>query len=351
MSKKGLLLSTNVAYWPSVGGTERVLQNILEGVSDLFERVVVFCPRENGEIVFHNGVEIFPYKRRVLRAFARKNRPAVYFPNVVHSPITYENIKKISGYSKKTIVNMVGGYGIGYPLRLRKRYLDNIERFADCAVHVDRLSIEYFIDNAINPNIHFAFINQGISFEELDSYRPVVGMNDAPYFVYAHNLWDWKRPEIFIRDIVAMLPDIDFKIVAHDKTGNVIKDVIDMSKNYPNLEVLLGLKRDEFLKAIANSSGIISTSGIEGAQPNIMLESGYLGIPYLTSAPYQNFGHYPHVEMFEDVPHLAERVKKIRYSILKEKEKELARAREFFSREVFSWVYIIEQYRSLFTEA
>ncbi|MFH0702325.1 MAG: glycosyltransferase [bacterium] len=349
MKKQKILLASNVAYYPSVGGSEMVLQKILEGVQDSFDRVVVFVPKKEKKIEIHNNIEIHPYSMWGIRLFALKNRPAVYFPNMVHSPVTYKNIAFVSKFSQKTIVNLVGGYFKGTKLAHRKFFLDKVRKYANLAVHVDPLSVEYLIDRAINPKINFKFITQGLDFNELDQYKNLVGQNNAkPYFIYAHNLWKWKAPDIFLNKIVAKAPELNFKIIASSTTGNFINETVNLSKNFENIEVLLGLNRNDFISYIAGSSGIISTSAVEGAQPNILLEAGYLGIPYFSLCPGQNYGHYPHVEMFENTELMLDRLKYYKYDIFKFKENCLQNAKSYFSQSKYSWDSVIEEFRKCF---
>jgi glycosyltransferase involved in cell wall biosynthesis len=336
------LLATNPAYWPSIGGSEMVLAKILEGSRDLFDRIVVFAPRENEEIQEHNGIEIRSYSRDALRKFAKQERPELYFPNMVHSSLTYENISKVSRYSRRTVVNMIGGYSPETLLAERAQYLEKVRRFADVAVHVDELSTEYFIDRAIEPGINFTFITQGLDFPELTSHQK---KGDGGYFLYAHNLWHWKCPERFIEEIVAFRPDLEFKIIASSHTGDRIREVTKLAKKHKNLKLHLGLDRSSFLDILSGAIAVVSTSDIEGAQPNILLETGFLGVPYLSLPPGQNFGHYPHVEMFASVEELRERLHK---KLRTEKRAELGMATRHFASSKYRWESVIEEFRSLF---
>src|SRR5262249_13119025 len=143
------------------------------------------------------------------------------------------------------------------------------------------------------------FITQGLDQEELARFvapwpRP------EEYFVFAQNLWEWKRPDLFIVEIVKRLPSLKFKIVASDQTGDFIRRTKQLATGATNLEVVLGLDRENFLMQLARSSGVINTSKVEGAQPNVLLEAGFLGVPYFSLCPNQDFSHYPHAEMLED---------------------------------------------------
>ncbi len=347
--KHKLLLATNPAYWPSVGGSERVLESILLGVRKSFKDIVVFTDSTDKELV-HNSIRIMPYSSEALQDFARKHTPDVYFPNMIHSRITFKNIEAVSAFSKKTVVNIIGGYAPDSPLEPRIKHLKKLEDFADAAIHVDALSTEYLIDRTINPRVKYRFISQGLDFKELLPFRKYVGKSEKPYFLYAHNLWSWKKPDVFIKEIAAKLPHMNFKILANDKTGDFIEQTVELAKEHPNIEVLLGLNRKDFLKTLAEASGVVSTSSIEGAQPNILLELGFLGVPYFSLCPGQNYGHYPHVEMFYSLEEMRARLTSLNTSVFTEKANELKLATEFFSSSRFDWQEIIEEYRKLFEE-
>lgn len=341
-----LLLATNVAYWPSVGGSEMVLQRILEGVRPGFDRVAVFVPgAAPGE---HNGIEIFPYSLPALWRFALRHRPDVYFPNMVHSPLTYRNLAVVSRLARRTVVNLIGGYAADAPLALRRRLLRKVEKYADLAIHVDPLGAEYLIDRAVNPHVPYHFITQGLDFAELDPYRGRAGAGAEKYFVFAHNLWTWKGVDVFLEEIVARLPRLSFAILASDRTGDRIDQTREAAARYPNLKLLLGLPRPQFLAALSQASGIISTSRVEGAQPNILLESGYLGVPYLSLCPGQNYGHYPHVEMYPSAAELARRVESAGVELPAEKQESLARALAHFAQDRYRWSTVIREYEKLF---
>jgi glycosyltransferase involved in cell wall biosynthesis len=171
-----------------------------------------------------------------------------------------------------------------------------------------------------------------------------------PYFVYAHNLWEWKAPDTFIKEIVAKTPNVDFKIIASDKTGNFIEKIRKMAPGYKNLELLLGLDRENFLKTLYCSSGVVSTSKIEGAQPNILLESGYLGVPYLSLAPGQNYGHYPHVEMLQGLEEMRSRLLEVVNDVYNIKKESLERAQKYFQSDKWHWNNVIKEYIKLFKE-
>ena len=344
---KRILLATNPSFWPSVGGSERVLERILLGVKDMFDEVVVFTDsvekKQN-----HNSITILPYSSAALLEFAQKHKPTVYFPNMIHSRLTFQNLDKVSPHCKKTIVNIIGGYPPDADLAPRVSHLKKVEKFSDGAVHVDALSTEFFIDRAINPRIKYSFISQGLNFGELEPYKKLVGKSAKPYFLYAHNLWSWKKPEVYIEEIAARVPELDFKIIASDKTGDFIDQTLAHAKKYKNVSASLGLNRGDFLKTLSGATAIVSTSLIEGAQPNIMLEAGYLGVPYLTLCPGQNFGHYPHVEMFYSLEDLRNRIVSGGHGLLKSKQNELERAKAMLSSSQFDWNEIIKEYRNLF---
>ena len=346
-SPRKTLFATNVAYFPSVGGSEMVLQKILEGVRDLFDDVSVMVPLPDGQDYEVNGIRVLKYTRKRLWPLAVRERPTLYFPNMVHSSLTYRNIGFVSRFAGATVVNMVGGYEAGTSLAFRKRMLDNVARYADAAVHVDPLSSEYLIDRAINPNVPFRFITQGLDFSELNSARTAEpGPN--PYFVFAHNLWHWKGVDVFFDQIVSALPDVQFVVIASDTCGDSIASAQEKAALLPNVALRLGLPRQEFLRTLAASSGVVSPSRIEGAQPNILLESGRLGVPYLSLCPGQNYGHYPHVEMFRSPEEIVQRIKDAQGALRQIKREALLRAQAQFSAPEYSWAAVIGQFRELF---
>lgn len=344
-----ILVASNPAYWPSVGGSESVLKRILEGVRSDFDRTVVFAPLSPpNRVEILNGIEIHPYTRRALRRFVARNPPRVFFPNMAHSLITHENLAFVHRFARRIVVNMIGGYPSS-DQGFRHEVLKRIEKYADAAVHVDRNSTEYMIDRAVNPNVNYKIISQGIDQSELNEVRRRSDVSrNRPFFLYAHNLWHWKNPDVFVRDLVAKAPNLNFVIAASDTVGDSIDETLELVKAHPNVTVRLGLPRTEFLECIAHSSGIISTSSIEGAQPNIMLESGYLGVPYLSVFPGQNFGHYPHVEMYDSIADLRARILLAGYELREMKVEDLNRARRYFEHDKFDWRNVINEFRSLF---
>ena len=340
-----VLLAHNPAYWPSLGGSERVLQRILEGVREDFDRVVVVAGNAS-EPYEHNGIEVRPYGLVDLRRLAVEARPAVYFPNMVHSGITARNLQFVSRLSGRTVLNMIGGYPVGTPLRVRARHLRRARRAADVCVHVDPLSTEAQIDLAIEPRLPVRYITQGLDHAELDAVR--TERSDG-YFVHAHNLWSWKAPDVFLRELVARAPDLRFKMIAAAETGDAIEQTVEAARPLPNVEVILGPTREEFLTTLAGAAAVVSTSTVEGAQPNILLEAGYLGVPYLSLPAAQNFGHYPHAEMFPSVDGLRARLVDAGPSLREGKRPELERARALFAQDRYRWDRVVEEFRALFS--
>lgn len=344
--KRKTLLASNVAYFPSVGGSEMVLQRILEGVRDQFDDVSVMVPLSEQTDYEVNGIHVLKYSRKRLWPLIMRRKPTVYFPNMVHSPLTYQNLAFISRFASATVVNMVGGYSADTSLYFRRRMLKNVAKYSNTAIHVDEMSAEYLIDRAINNHINFEFITQGLDFAELHQF---LDLSPRPYFVFAHNLWHWKGVDTFLDRVAAALPQLRFIIIASDKQGDYINTAREKSKSLSNVEMHLGLSRSEFLQVLAGSSGVISTSRIEGAQPNILLECGYLGIPYLSLPPGQNYGHYPHVEMYYSAEQIVARLQNTEYGLREIKREALLRAKTQFSGPEYSWEAVIGKYRDLFS--
>lgn len=345
-TKNKILLASNVAYWPSVGGSEMVLQKILEASKKDFDRVVVFAHSAKRHEL-HNGVEIFPFSIFGIILFAIKYRPAVYFPNMAHNKQILLSLMTVPLFCKRTVVNIVGGYPAG-TIWYRWIVLKVLQHFTDVSIHVDPLSAEYLIDRATNNKVNYTFITQGLDFAELNHYKKEVATATVPYYVYAHNLWKWKKPELFITEIVKKNPDIQFKIIASNTTGNMISEITALAQGIPNLELALGLPRAEFLRVLAQSQGVISTSSSEGAQPNIMLEVGFLGIPYFSLSPGQNYAHYPQVEMFVDTYHLSERIRNLSGKVFEQKREALTQAQKLFSQKEYNWDTVIAAINTLF---
>jgi glycosyltransferase involved in cell wall biosynthesis len=239
---------------------------------------------------------------------------------------------------------VLGGHQPGTSPRVRREYLRRAARHSDVMVYVDALSAEWLVDRALHPKLPVAFIPQGLDLGELAALR---GGHRHDRFVYAHNLWRWKRPDVFIFDVAARLPELGFTIIANDRTGNVIEETLEMAEQVPNVEVKLGLPREEFLRTIAGAPALVSTSSTEGAQPNIMLEAGALGVPYLSLCPGQNFGHYPHVEMFATIEELVGRLRAGGPGIRDESARRMHDAVAFFSEERYGWPAVIEQFRQI----
>jgi glycosyltransferase involved in cell wall biosynthesis len=345
-----LLLSHNPGYWPSIGGSEYLLQRILEGVRDDFEHVVVFA--NVPERFEHNGVSVRPYSVWEIRRFAIRERPDVYFPNMIHNRITYRNIAWLSRLSSRTVLNAMGGLLGGYlpgqvSTRYRFRVARRAGRHADVIVRVDPLSVEWLIDDALMPDLPVVFIPQGLDLQELERVRSQTSNGE---FLFSGNLFAWKQPDVFLRQLVAQAPELRFRIVASDSSGNAIEETVDMARSLPNVEVELGVPREEFLQRLARSAGVISTSSKEGALPQVMLEAGVLGVPFLSVCPGQNFAHFPHVEMFASVDDLVARLRTAGPGIREEKQLELRRARDLLTAEQYGWDAVITRYRSLFLD-
>jgi glycosyltransferase involved in cell wall biosynthesis len=322
-----------------------VLQRILQGARDDFDRVVVFASSLS-EPLMHEGIEARPYTRRALRSFALRERPSVYFPNMVHNAITRSNLGFVSRFSRRTVVNMIGGYPAGTPLGFRRRTLRKVRRHADVAVHVDPCSTEWLIDQAVMPGLPVRFITQGIDHDELDAVRQPP--DAEPYVVHAHNLWHWKGADVVLRELAARLPALRFKVIASDTTGDAIDEVRRIADPLPNVEMRLGRPREEFLATMAGAQAVVSASTVEGAQPNIMLEAGYLGVPYLSLCPGQNYGHYPHVEMYATIDTLRKRLDEAAGRLRDEKAPELERGRRHLGQDRYRWDDVVEQFRHLF---
>jgi glycosyltransferase involved in cell wall biosynthesis len=346
--KQGVFLATNVAYYPSIGGTERILQMVAESVAADFERVIVFSQGGGEKPYFINGVEVRRYSKWGLRLFSMCIRPRIYFPNVVHSRSAQENLAFVARFSRRTIVNMVGGYASGFPVQKRIQILKSVQRNADVAVHVDALSTEFLIDKCLAPAIEYRIIPQGLDFDELSQAVTRPPLRAAPYFVHAHNLWHWKRPELFIEGIVAKHPTCRFLMIGSKQAGDRIEQVAALAKHYSNVELLLGHKRPDFLTMLAHAEGVISTSAVEGAQPNIMLECGFMGVPYLTLCPGQNYAHYPHVEVYSSVSQLSARLSELGPFARRAKKEALGRAMRHFRQDRYSWQNVLGQFREMF---
>jgi hypothetical protein len=344
-----LLLASNVGYWPSTGGSEMVVQNILEGVRHDFDRVTIFVPGIH-QPFSHNGVEVRPYSWIGMIRFAIKHQPAIYFPNMVHSKITLLTLGPVSLLCGRTVINLVGGYRPDTPRWFRWLALKNVEWFADCAVEVDEKSVEFLTDRATNRKIKYQFISQGLHQKELSQYI-VPWPRSAEYFVFAQNLWDWKRPDLFIHDIASQLPSLQFRIIASDTTGNYISQTRQLAQGAANVEMLLGLDRPEFLRQLAGSSGVINTSKVEGAQPNVLLEAGFLGVPYFSLCPNQDFSHYPHAEMFNDAEALRSRLLQLHGRVHDRKKNQLEQAMQMFGDPKYDWTAVISEFNRLFVLA
>jgi glycosyltransferase involved in cell wall biosynthesis len=342
-----LLLAHNPTYWPSVGGSERILQRILEGVRDDFERVVVFAG-EARQPFEHNGIEVRPYGAWDLRRFGLRERPDVYFPNMIHNRITYLHLAWLSRVSRRTVLNVIGGYRPADSFLRRMIAVSRAARHVDAMVHVDPLSTEWLIDRALRADLPVVFIPQGLDLEELASVR--ADSSDG-YLLYAHNLWHWKRPDVFLTEIAARAPELRFKLIASDSTGDVIAETVALAAEIPNVEVQLGLPREAYLSTLARAAAVVSTSSAEGAQPNIMLEAGALDVPYLSLCPGQNFAHYGHVEMYADVDALLARIRSGGPALRDELLEAIAGGRPRFDRESFAWSRIIPQFRALFLDS
>jgi glycosyltransferase involved in cell wall biosynthesis len=253
----------------------------------------------------------------------------------------------LSRVSRRTILNVIGGYRPADSFYRRVIAVSRAARHVDAMVHVDPLSTEWLIDRALRPDLPVVFIPQGLDLEELDSVR--VESSDG-YFLYAHNLWHWKRPDIFLTEIAARAPEAQFKLIASDSSGDVIADTVSLAAEIPNVEVQLGLSRNAYISTLARATAIVSTSSAEGAQPNIMLEAGALDVPYLSLCPGQNFAHYAHVEMYADVAALLARVRSAGPDIRAEYLKGIAGGGPRFERERFAWDTILPQFRALFLD-
>jgi glycosyltransferase involved in cell wall biosynthesis len=310
---KPVMLCTNVAYYPWRGGSEYVLQTIAEHMTMFFD-VYVACPKIGRSFKEHNGVKIYEVDDAAsFRDFVWDLQPDILFCNMVYNPINTENLDLYEHLDCLKVMNPVGG---AYKLdeKWMTSVLRKVGKIFDIYIHVDYNSTDYQRDTRYIPPEKISIIPQGVhpeEFEDLpdrDTLRHGYGIREQRYFVCGQTFWEWKN-QVELLKLFRDFPrnDVGLVIAGHSSFGDgSLNSVKKAAKTDPRVHILPDLPRKDFLGLIKHSIAHCSRSKVEGPQPNIMLECGFLEVPYLTTSA-GNRWTYPHVviadppEAFVDV--------------------------------------------------
>jgi glycosyltransferase involved in cell wall biosynthesis len=347
-----VLLCTNAAYYPWRGGSEYVLQTIAEFMTAYCD-VYVACPRVGRTTLEHNNVRICelnsPYD---LPRVIRHVRPDVLFSNMVFNPINYLNLDAIARTPCVKVMNPVGG---AYQLdeAWMARTLTRVGEVFDRFIEVDQTSTDYRRDCRYIPHEKIVVIPQGVFESELvdlpsrAQLRREYSIEQPEFFICGQNFWKWKNH----RQLLEMFgrfpaPDVALILAGHSGTGDgSLEFVRELARRDNRVHILLDLPRRDFLGLVASSIAHCSASVVEGPQPNIMLECGFLGVPYLTTPAGQTWA-YPHVISAETSQLPAEMT---RLALDEALRKRLGLEGQRYLRRIgATWKQVLASYRDLF---
>jgi len=375
MSKRKIVF-INVAYYPTVGGTQRVVQMIAEKCVSYGFDVYVFCllPK-NREIHEYNGVKIFEITtlKSLFKELALLN-PDIVYCNIVHNLLTI----KISLYhyffrprkNYVLILNSVGGYGKGsifralyqflfsgekkyiFPKIFRVALLKIINSVFDYYIVMDNKGTDYLFDRKYISKDKIIFIPQGLDFAELDEIKEInfdnirkkYGITSEPYFVCAHNFQVWKNHkeliEFFKENIDLNLVILGSKTLSHPE---VLRS-LEKAKNSKNIHIVTDIPRKEFLAIINNSIGHLSFSKVEGHQNNVLIECMYMNKLYITSPATQDYSYFPNVVIFRNHRELLQIINNLhRYNSALD-----TKGSEYCIKNKMSWEDVMNKYFELF---
>jgi glycosyltransferase involved in cell wall biosynthesis len=286
-----------------------VLQTIAEHMTKFFD-VYVACPAIGRTFNEHNGVRIFEVNAHsAFREFVRKLSPDILFCNMIYNQINTENLDFYAELDCFKVMNPIGG-----PFGLEEKWLRSILRRVgetfDAFVEVDCESSDYLRDTKFVPPQKIRVIPQGVNPEEFNSLpdkdmlRHKYGIKEPNYFFSGQGFWKWKNQSELVRIFRQFqMHDVGLVVSGHSSfTDGSVAQVRQAAEGDSRIYILPDIPRQDFLGLIKHSIAHCSRSKIEGPQPNIMLESGFLEVPYLTSTAGNRWSeeHYSHILVAEE---------------------------------------------------
>jgi glycosyltransferase involved in cell wall biosynthesis/2-polyprenyl-3-methyl-5-hydroxy-6-metoxy-1,4-benzoquinol methylase len=350
---KPVMLCTNAAYYPWRGGSEYVLQTIAEYMTRFFE-VYVACPKIGRSFKEHNGVKIYEVNDTAsFQEFVWDLQPDILFCNMVYNPINTENLDLYEHLDCFKIMNPVGG-----PYKLDEKWMASVLRrvgkIFDIYIHVDHNSTDYQRDTSYIPPEKIRIIPQGVhpeEFEDLpdkDTLRSKYGIKEQHYFMCGQTFWKWKN-QVGLVQLFRDFPrsDVGLVLAGHSSFGDGSLDsVMKAAKTDPRVHFLPDLPRKDFLGLVKHSIAHVSRSKVEGPQPNIMLECGFMEVPYLTTSA-GNRWTYPHVVVADPPEAFVDVMKNL--SINTELCRKLGQAGHRYLMKIgASWGQVLRTYQELF---
>lgn len=299
-----IMLCTNAAYYPWKGGSEYVLQTIAEYMTKFYD-VYVACPKIGRSFNKYNGVKIFEVSSpQIFQQFVWDLQPDVLFCNMIYSPLNIRNLNFYSTLNCFKVMNPVGG-----TYKLNENYLKTIlqkvGKIFDIYIHVDFTSTDYLRDTKYIPMRKICIIPQGVHLKELKNL-PDKNMllskykvDEEDYFICCQNYWQWKN-HIELIKIFNKLSEQRLGLILGgfssfgDGTLEKVKKLIQDNRH---IHMLLDLPHEDVMGLMKYSIAHCSRTKVEGPQPNIMLECGFMEVPYLTTSAGQRWvsPQYPHV--------------------------------------------------------
>ncbi|MEW6455190.1 MAG: methyltransferase domain-containing protein [Acidobacteriota bacterium] len=329
------------------------MQTIAEHMAQFCD-VYVACPKIGRTFKEHNGVKIYEVdNQKSFRNFVRDLNPDIFFCNMIYNPINYQNLDLYASLDCLKVMNPVGG-----PYQLDEKWmasvLQKVGQIFDYYIHVDYTSSDYQRDTRYIPQHKIRIIPQGVHAEEFNDLpdknilRHKYGISEQDYFICGQNFWEWKN-HVELAELFRDFPrsDIGLVLAGHKDTGDgsLIK-IIKAAERDPRIHILLDLPRKDFLGLVKHGIAHCSRSRVEGPQPNIMLECGFMEVPYLTTLAGNRWA-YPHIVVADSSQDFVDRMEHLsRDAGLRQ---DLGEAGHRFVLKIgATWPQVLKAYQKLF---
>jgi len=115
------------------------------------------------------------------------------------------------------------------------------------------------------------------SLVKMDNFTRLKFKSNPPIVLWVGSTDKGKHPEVFL-EMAQKLPEIQFKMIAFEKTQARANDLRNLCKLIPNLEYLGSVAYKDMDKHYSKASLFVSTSELEGV-PNTFLQSWANGTP------------------------------------------------------------------------
>ena len=299
------ILFTVEYYWPQVGGAQKVVQQVAEGLVAHGHQVDVATSEDvNRTQLMLNGVNILPFHIRGnsvkgmrgdiagVEALLLNNKYDIivnYAAQTWHSDITFRHLKNIRA---KTVFIPCGFSGLVTPLRklvyffYYRKMKEYLRQYDHIILHsADYLDGQYcrrhHITNvSVIPNgtEDFNTCNQGYFKEK---YRV-----DTPFMLLSVANHYRDKGHAFIIDAFRRLnrTDVSLVIIGNDPGGRTscYAKCIKQQKNSSNLKLLSHVPREDVIAAYKESNAFVFGSAIE-CFPLVILESMANRLPFVST--------------------------------------------------------------------